>query len=385
MSAVTLFCFSMEEHNQKERLEQELRFLKESYEAEVISREEFEKGKGRIEKKLKEMESHIQATGHEVNEETEAKQPGKKEEKSGNEKTIAAESEKAETKPEIREKKAEAEAAEEKPGQKGNKIFRFAVVFVVLTLAAFFSYSLFAGSGDQPVNDKEPKFTAACYSSEDCIKGICTNPGTKDAKCEFTERKVKVMVLNDKKDCFNCDTKRVLGILESWFGPLDAEEIDYGTKNGTEFAESIEARMIPSYAVYGNISNDPEFEKFKRAFVIKGDAYVLSEDAAASTLYFRRESIPNELGLFAKKGDSATVKVQNNLKEFLEAFPNASFNVYYAEDQLTKELGIKAFPTFLVNNRVRFSGIHTAETIKDNFCSLNKLEECNKKLSMSLV
>jgi len=370
----------MEEHNQKERLEQELRFLKESYEAEVISREEFEKGKGRIEKKLNELAAPAHAS-HESNEETESKQSDKKEEKLQDGPISSVN----EAKPQIHEKKEFAE--EKNPGsQKGNKSFKFAVVFVVLTLVAFFSYSLFAGNTDNQGSDKGIKLAAACYSSADCIKGICTSPGTKNAKCEFIEAKrTKVIVLNDKEDCFNCDTKRVLGILESWLGHLDAEEIDYGTKNGTELAESIGARMIPSYAVYGNISNEPGFEKFKRAFVIKGDAYVLSEDAAASTLYFRRESISNKLDLFAKKGDSATVKAQNNLKEFLEAFPNASFDVYYAEDPFTKELGIKSFPTFLVNNRVRFSGISTAETVKDNFCSLNKLGECDKQLSIKLV
>ena len=43
--------------NQRYRLEQELKFLKESFEAEVISKEEFEKGKNRIEEKLKEIQS----------------------------------------------------------------------------------------------------------------------------------------------------------------------------------------------------------------------------------------------------------------------------------------------------------------------------------------
>ena len=47
----------MDDKTQKERLEQELRFLKESFEAEVISKEEFEKGKDRIEKKIKEIHS----------------------------------------------------------------------------------------------------------------------------------------------------------------------------------------------------------------------------------------------------------------------------------------------------------------------------------------
>ena len=45
----------MDDKTQKERLEQELRFLKESFEAEVISKEEFEKGKDRVEKKLNEI------------------------------------------------------------------------------------------------------------------------------------------------------------------------------------------------------------------------------------------------------------------------------------------------------------------------------------------
>ena len=39
------------EKEQRERLEQELRFLKESLEADVISKEEYERGKERIERK----------------------------------------------------------------------------------------------------------------------------------------------------------------------------------------------------------------------------------------------------------------------------------------------------------------------------------------------
>ena len=46
----------MDDKSQKERLEQELMFLKESFDAEVISQEEYEKGKQRIERKLKEIQ-----------------------------------------------------------------------------------------------------------------------------------------------------------------------------------------------------------------------------------------------------------------------------------------------------------------------------------------
>ena len=63
----------MDDKSQKERLEQELRFLKESFEAEVISKEEFEKGKDRIEKKLRE----IKGAGKEAIDESKKEQETK--------------------------------------------------------------------------------------------------------------------------------------------------------------------------------------------------------------------------------------------------------------------------------------------------------------------
>ena len=45
---------------QKQRLEQELRFLKESLDADVISRDEYEKGRARIEKKINEFTHFLQ-------------------------------------------------------------------------------------------------------------------------------------------------------------------------------------------------------------------------------------------------------------------------------------------------------------------------------------
>ena len=123
----------MDDKNQKERLEQELRFLKESFEAEVISKEEYEKGSDRIEKKLNEIENG----------------------KSGNEETADAkkedpiESEQEEKAVEIPDQEAQKIGQEEEipKGQKNNKLFRYAIVFVVLALVIFFSYSLLKRQG----------------------------------------------------------------------------------------------------------------------------------------------------------------------------------------------------------------------------------------------
>src|SRR3989344_4517858 len=389
MSVILLLCFSMEEHNQKDRLEQELRFLKESYEADVISKEEFEKGKDRVEKKLKEIEQGQAETKPEEQIPLENENLQVKDEISEN---PGAEEEKPEPMPVlegVKETGAKEEDEHKYTKPKEGKAFRYAVVFVIFILAAFFTYSLLSNnSGKTPSDNTASQFTAACDSDDDCVNdkahGTCMNSGTKESKCEYA-KKTKVVVLNDMEDCFNCGTARVLSIIEGWFGDVDVQHIDYDAQEGRELADAIGARMLHAYVIYGNISSDPEFQKFRRAFVSKGDAYVLSEDASASTLYFRRELVPNKLDLFAKEGESATMKAENNLKEFLENFPDINFSIHYSDEPLTKELGIRTFPTFLINNRVKFSGIHPADTIKSNFCSLNKAEECKKELSRNII
>lgn len=369
----------MEDKNQRERLEQELRFLKESFEAEVISKDEYEKGKDRIEKKLNEL-------GTTPNNEEKAEEikieDAKKDEiiqDNKEEKAIPVQQE---------TQKTEEEKPEEQ--KKENSLFKYAVVFVVLVLVIFFSYSLLKSSKSSQEKANEVKFVAACSSDADCKSdgkiGACLNPGTREAKCEFKAiQKTNVLVLNDKKSCFNCGTQRILSILEQWFGQLEIKEIEYYTEESKPIAKIAEIELLPAYILNENVTKQEAFEQFKRVFTKKNDYYILNEDAAGSTFYFMRENIPNKLDLFGIEGDAASLKAEKNLKEFLDNFPGVKFEKHLAKGELSKELNIKNFPTFLVNNRVKFSGIHTADTIKNNFCSLNKADACNKTLSRNLI
>lgn len=402
----------MDDKTQKERLEQELRFLKESFDAEVISREEYAKGKDRIEKKLREIEKGVQqndeslaeeainaghAEGQKKAEETEHEplaeskdgkiklrviQDDREQEYFENSQSSEKEETAIETKPEKPE--------EAKQGKDG-KFFKYAVVFVVLVLVAFFAYSLLKNSAQkshEKINQAE--FAPACSSNDDCKQegkeGTCIKPGNKDAKCEFKDiQKANVIVLNDRANCFNCDTQRVLSILEEWLGPLNEKEINFNTEEGKKINYKLDAKILPIYLFDENITTKPRFEKFRQAFAKNGDNYVMKDDAAGSTFYVKREGIPNKLDLFMVSGDDAGTKAENNLKEFLGVFKNIKFERHFQNDNLTKELEIKSFPAFLVNNRVRFSGVLAAETIKENFCRMNKLPECEKSLSKSLI
>lgn len=353
--------------NQKERLEQELKFLKESFEAEVISREEFEKGRNRVEKKLKEIRKQEQKS-------KEPKAEERKKEEAEESPIAAKEGETIKLKviqdepghpnPEpiqvkIEDKRGEkAQASEPKETGKENKFFKYAVVFVVLLLAVFFLYSIFMGSQNDEA--KPVKIPEAQVS------------------------RTNVLVINDRQNCFNCDTQRVLGILEGWFGSLNATEISYNSEQGRKLAEKYSARLLPLYILDENVTKKTEFEKFRQAFSRRNGSYVLNEDASGSAFYFRRENVPNKLDLFVKDDDSGA-KAENNLKEFLDEFEEAQFEKHLSNDNLARELGIRSFPTFLVNNRVKFSGIQTPETIKNNFCRLNKLPQCNASLSRNLI
>lgn len=388
----------MDDKTQKERLEQELRFLKESFEAEVISKEEYEKGRERIGRKLEETKSPAAEPANQ------GRKEGQEKERIEEEKIMpsaiqdeAKEQEYLETaqikdenelpkEPVIEKPKAEVKEEKEK-----GKLFKYAVVFAVLILVVFFSYSFLKNKKEAGENKQvQTSFIAACYSNDDCRQegktGSCLSPGTKDAKCEFKDMpKINVVVLNSMKECFNCDARRVLSILEGWFGAIDAKEVDYSTEEGKKIAENYNAAVLPFYILDKEAAEMPSFEKFKQAFTEKGDGYALNEDAAGSAFYFKREAIPNKLDFFAKKGDSSSIKAENSLKEFLNAFEGIKFEKHLADDRLAQELNIKTFPTFLVNNRVKFGGVHPAETIKENFCKANNLEYCEKSLSKSLV
>lgn len=350
---------SMDEAARK-KLEQELRFLKESVDAEVISKEEYERGKERIEKKLRGNESNngnhneeiIQSQKSEINEietKTESKNQSKNEETS-------------EVKKNAETQQPPAETSEQKTeGKKDNKAFKYAIVFLVLTIIVFFGYSIF--KQNKALEKEETKITQV-------IPDI---------------KKIKVTVLNDRKNCFNCDTERVLGIIENWFGALDVNEVDYNTEHGKELADKFGLRALPAYIFESDITNKTVYNQIKQTFINKNENYILSDNAAASTFYFRRENILNKLDFFAKEGDASSLKAEKNLKEFLESFPDVRFEKHSSDSELAKELGVRTFPAFLVNNKVKFIGIQTAEMIKNNFCSMNKLEECKKELSNNLI
>ena len=382
--------------SQKEKLEQELNFLKESFEAEVISKDEFEKGKERIEKKLKEFNLEQDKS---PKEKVEIKEEIKKEEKEDKEVSSedsakeSKEEHKAHDTSEIRiiednpeEKnievpvtlkiKKEEKEEEKEPARKEKGIYENSEpkkksrkwVWIVLILILASVYYIYSHKDTQSQTGSSPSTTSTT------IKAL--NKQSSNLK----------LIIISGRDCFNCDAARMTSVIESWFGNVEERELDYESEEGKKLIEKININILPAYILNSEISKIEKFEEVRQVFIKEDNLYVMNPDATGSTFYFKRENMDKRIDLFVKEGDANSKKAMANAKSFIEnSESEITLEVHDINSAIAKELGIKSIPSFLVNNRIKFPGVQPPEVIKQNFCKINDAKVCNKSLSKSFI
>ena len=448
--------------SEKEKLIEELRFLKESYDIGVITEEEYENGKRRIGIKIKDIEEkenegdglfkeEFQKTDEgrviiydaedkeerqekldDVNEKERKDKKGtkpvflrKKKElqqeeadeeidqeideiiggrAGGGKEQEEKEEEQDQTeedifpldfegKGEIREKKEKRKEEKYLDAENEFKFSKKTLIFAaVLIIAAFGAwYLFFTGNSDNANTMANNAATLiACYSDTDCKEqgkiGRCLNPGKENAECIYVDDiQVKLKIINSKK-CFNCGNGRIISILEGFYPNLDIGEIDYDTAEGRVLADRLNINALPAYILNSSLSEAYNYDKFSTAFNKISDNFVMKNAVSNANYYLDRKEISNKLDLFVQEGQEASDKAEANLREFLEAFDGkVTFNKRNSDSALAKELGLNSFPAFLINNKIKFGGVQAANTIKENFCQINKLDECDLELSKSLV
>ncbi len=372
----------------KDRLEQELRFLKESLEADVITKEEFLKGKDRIENKLRELESQEPKKAEEDSYITikEIKdEPEEMQEDAPIEETPVEVYEESEEK--IEDKEPESPLEEEKTAEEPEKPTKkprykyIAMLLIGLIIIALILMSSF--------KEKElPVCTSDSACNQESMIGTCINPGTKESKCEFIQDvKAEFIILNDE-NCLSCDTARMVDVINQLFPSAKYRSIGYKEDEGMKLLQRLDIEVLPAYIFDENISKAYNFNKTERIFIKNKDRYIISPEAAGSNYFFKRDEIKSSLKLFILPNSNASLKAEKNVKEVLNLFKEKiTFSKYEVaeNDMLSKELAITSYPAFLVNNQLKLTGVQPAEVIKQKFCELNKFEECNKKLSEDII
>jgi len=398
-------------NEQKLRLEEELRFLKESLEAEVITEEEYEKGKQRIEKKISEL------SGNGITKEPEKQEPIKTEptqqsepqkEPAENEvqkepENLHKEKEDIQTKTEEKQTNnvgpSETHDSDEKSVTK-----KLTSAIVILVILALF-YFLVRGCTSDNIEDEltspveleqvivepiEPEEVAiVCSSDSECSEegkiGTCTNPGSQDSVCEFIEPvETNLMVINDD-NCIACKPGRMLQIVKEFFPGATVNYLDYNSNKN--IISDLGINVLPAYVFDSNVGEALEFDNFKRALIKIGDNYIIKPTASGSNYFFQRPLIVNKVDLFILPGKEEDIRA--NIQEVFSLFNGKiNFTEHIIDENekntLKEELFITTYPTFLVNNQVKFSGILPPNTIKEKICEVNYLEECKEELSKSI-
>lgn len=397
------------------RLQEELKFLKESLDADIISKEEYEQRKKQLEDSLYGPQKPVRGNNHKKEQRNDANVPDGAEKPAASEGQRQPENEAASEKdladakksavPETQETTFEPEdepvpkvrndSSREKAASKKKPSDKLIIIIAVLLLIAvvfFFSLSLLnAPSGEGVGKSNDIKSAPACNSDEECIKhgfvGSCINPGLIDAGCVFLEEpKVGMIVLN-AEDCFSCDTSRVEGILKTWFPGIITTKLSIGSAEGKAIATSLGIKMLPSFVFNSSLMGSSSYPEYEGMFSMVNSTYILSPAASGANYYLSRKEIPARIDIYLVAGDQSTERAEANIRQFTGLFSGIDSQLHYvsADDAIVKGLGINTFPTYLVNNKVKFSGVLPPESIKANFCYMNDLPECKTKLSSSLL
>ncbi|MFC1769085.1 hypothetical protein ACFLZX_04955 [Nanoarchaeota archaeon] len=403
-----------------QKLEKEENFLKESYDAGIISEDEYETKLREIEERKSEVqeptdipepkeepveESKDEAIDEEPEEESkdeaidEEPVDDKKEEVVEEKPVEEKEDEVVEEKPveeeppEVKEviaevpkeedipikinidKKEEQQKLEEAPKEEVPKeeekseSWKWAVAALLVVLLLFVLFSEDNATND--TKDSTGDVIADINDSEDNLED-----DIKDVPKEEDPNKVDsvIKIINDES-CEFCDTARMKKVLDHLFPGVEFEEMDI-SEAGT-LGSSL--KSLPAYVFEENIVDADNFGDFKRTLEENGDVLIMKSSASGSPYYFKRDAKEATLEVFVNLRDPSIGKVEKLLEEIDLIFGdelNATLNTYSQGSRIADQLDLTASPTFFVNNQMKFTGISTASLLKENICSLNDLESC---------
>jgi len=397
------------ENSQKERIDRELRFLKGSLDAGIISREEYEKGVQRIEKKklnLKEEAEpepkisdkaaeqifikEITEEGEEAKEKGAEAQDSPMEEEGPGDMHPKEPEEKEREVSDFFEQSSKKEPEEKKKKKIGKTIIWVLVIIgIIILVISISSKKLTSEVNKTPQKELIKEMVPICNSDSDCDKegkiGTCSNPGMDDANCQYAEPvKIGLTIVNDK-NCQNCDTSRMLSVIQGLFPGVESRTVDYSDPEGKRLVSMYRIDALPAYIFDRRINETLRFESFKQALVNEQGSFLIRNSASGANYYFKREKIANRLELFSlanQTGDLDKILAEVSLLfgdkiNIVRTVVNDAM-----KNSLENELGITTYPAFLVNNQLKFGGVQPPETIKNIFCELNPQDKCRTILSM---
>jgi hypothetical protein len=257
--------------SQADRLKRELRFLKESYEAGIISEEEYNKGKTRIEGKLAEWGEGVVETYKrddkkeeiEIVEEDESFDKGKEE--AQQEKKADYKSRKDEDSVFSRKKQKKPFKEIRRQARKDKDLFQSGVF----------------GGDNMKKKSGIWKIAAAALIALAIIVSVIFFMNRNTAEADFG---TDFVILTDR-NCDSCDTRSAEAVIERLFPELTKSYVDYNTKQGKALYR-IGIKYLPAYIFKESIEETDTWntnEAIRNSFDKKAEFWVLQPQQTGSS------------------------------------------------------------------------------------------------------
>jgi len=174
---------------------------------------------------------------------------------------------------------------------------------------------------DKVADDKQIQaILPQCFADKNCRKenmlGICQNPGTVAAACQFIEPNKVGLLIVTPAVCRTCDTQRVIKMLKNHMPGIEAAYEYYPGEKADALIRDLKLDTLPAYLLDKSAEKEKDFDKLKANLEEKGGYYMIKPQAAGVGYFLGREKTPESLDIFIGLYDRNTGRLLKNIKEF---------------------------------------------------------------------
>lgn len=159
-----------------------------------------------------------------------------------------------------------------------------------------------------------------CFSDSNCKEkdslGVCRNPGTSQAVCEFTKAPRVGFHVIVPRVCATCDTARVIRIMQSYFPGLSVTYLSYPEGDTQKLMKDLGIRALPAYLLDPAAEKEKGFDALKEHLERKGAWYVVKTSLAGMSYFPEREKVKGRLDVFLSLYEKEPSKLLEAIKTF---------------------------------------------------------------------
>src|SRR3989338_777661 len=278
-----------------EKLRRESKFIEESFSSGIITKEEYEAAKARVQE------------------------------------SIAKEEVKEEKITEEQEKKEDKSTVHEPPAKNDLRKFYWisAIAIVVILLLVLLPHDK---NEEAILNQPIPECATYLDCQKDGFVGTCLN-----ASCGYVEAKEVNVTIVNFACCELCDSGRMQNTLKQIYPGAVFRLVDKDSEEGKKLISDYDIGALPAYIMGNEVESDSRFSSTKSAFEKSDDGYLMKPSASGSAYFLDAREMPGRIDIFLTLNSAPSMQAWESLIEFAGKKKVTAFPRYYVKGSPDEE------------------------------------------------